>query len=365
MAKRVTSKQRLDRVRRLIQSKIGDEPKVTKENYKFDLAKALTWYGYNVEDEALRKFAIDYIKKNGMKDFLYCVQKAGVHEIRHLGMFGRLIANGQYVDFKDLEKVLLSLEDLRKKYVQQSKAATAGQPPVSIQDRILEQARLMASNVEEELDLFMEQQKSAFSMTDFIAKNEISTAVAKRIGEFFKPLAKELQEAVAGKDEQLVEGYSNFSKAGLKRYQALVQSVVDACHQKAVSVVRKPRARKPTPPSKVVGKLKYMKEHPELKLKSIDPTKIIGSSELWVYNPEKRKLAVFRAQPELTVKGTSIVNYDVQTSEMKTIRDPEKFFKGLQTTGKRAMANAWKEVRAKTSKPKARLNEDWILLAAN
>lgn len=363
MAKPVNRRKRHEKAAAFLQRNKGNEPIIDENRYVFSLADALNWYHVNTEEKDLRKYAEQYLKANGMKDFLYSVQKATFYEIRHLGMLGRLISRDQFIKFEDVERILLQLNELKERY---KKPTAKVAERVSVQDRILEQARLMAGLVEEELDAFMVKQKSDFSMTDFLATNEISTAVAKRIGEMYKSLAKELQDAVSGKDEQLVEGYSNFSKAGLKRYSTLVQSIVDACHQKAVSVVRKPRARKPKPPAKIVAKLKYMKEYPELKLKSVDPTKIVGASELWVYNPEKRKLAVFRAQfTELTVKGTSIVNFDVQTSEMKTIRDPESFFKGLQSTGKRAMANAWKEIRAKQSKPKARLNDDWLLLACN
>ena len=92
-----------------------------------------------------------------------------------------------------------------------------------------------------------------------------------------------------------------------------------------------------------------------------------GYSDLFLYNTANRKLIVFYGADGgfLGVSGMSITNYDVEKSSVKTLRDPAKFFKGLSSTGKRAMANAWKAIRAKESKPRARINEEMILLAAN
>jgi hypothetical protein len=167
----------------------------------------------------------------------------------------------------------------------------------------------------------------------------------------------------------LKEGYSQYTRRGLKQFADFVRQIVVDCNQHAVSTkaARKPRARKAKPASVIVKKLSYMKEYPELNLKSISAEKIIGATELWVYNTATRKLIVYYGADNgyLGVSGTSITNYDVEKSSVKTIRNPEQFFKALSSTGKRAINNAWKSIRAKTSKPRSRINGDMILLAAN
>jgi hypothetical protein len=67
----------------------------------------------------------------------------------------------------------------------------------------------------------------------------------------------------------------------------------------------------------------------------------------------------------LSVSGMSVLNYDLATSETKTIRKPEEFFKSITSTGKRALANAWKNIKGKGTTPRSRINEDMILFAAN
>lgn len=353
----------------------GDEPIVRKgDQYNSQLARALNWYNANRDEKDYRAYAEQYVKSSpDLRKYLYAVQKAEFLEVRSIGVLGRLVMREQHVDIKHAMHVLESLEKLSQKYkkVVESRAKATSKPttaPLSIQDRILEQARNHAAEVDAQLDVFCKEKQNTFSMKSYLLGNQVSSVVAKKIGSFFEPVAAELKEAVAGKDAQLKEGYSNFTKVQLRKFSEFIQQIVADCNQQAVSAKtqRKPRTRKVKPPAVVAAKIKPMREYAELKLKSIEPAKIIGADELWVYSPDTRKLTVFRsADGPLGVSGMSIMNYDIEKSETKTLRKPEEFFKGLSSMGKRAMANAWKAVNAKTSKPRARINDGMILLAAN
>jgi hypothetical protein len=351
----------------------GDEPRVRKETYKVDMLILLNWYNTNWEEKDYRKSAEQYIKKMSMKEYAQCVSRSSFLEIRQVGVLGRLLLTGQYVDINDIERLSLHLEKLKTKYIKTSPEPTAMKTvavaPVSIQERILENARTHAAEIDAAIDDFILNKSTSFTAKSYLKSNQVSGPVAKKVGEFYNTTYKELQEAQAGKCDQLKEGYSHLSKVELRRLVAFVQSIIDDCTQQAVSAKsqRKPRARKAKPASVIVNKMKYLREYPELNLKSIDPAKIIGSTELWVYVPEKRKLIVYRGADNgyLGVSGMSITNYDLKTSEVKTLRKPDEFFKGLSSMGKRAMGNAWKAVRAKVSNPRARINEEMILLAVN
>jgi hypothetical protein len=239
---------------------------------------------------------------------------------------------------------------------------------MSIQDRIAESARQLAGEVDNAIDQYTTD-GTEFSMKNFLLTNQVSAVVAKKIGSFYEPLVKQLDEAVAGKCAQLKEGYGQYTKRGLRQFADFVRQIVVDCNQHAVSAkaARKPRARKAKPASVIVKKLDYMKEYPALNLKSISAEKIIGATELWVYNTATRKLIVYYSADggSLGVSGMSITNYDVEKSAVKTVRNPEQFFSNLSSTGKRAITNAWKSIRAKTSSPRSRINSDMILLAAN
>jgi len=303
------------------------------------------------------------------KDYAYCVSKASYLELKAIGTVGRLICREQHIELDQLASILTRLEEVKRNYIKppvvKASIATA---PVSVQDRMVELARLHAAEFDGAIDDFAVYAESEFSAKTYLAVNEVSGPVAKKIGEFFKRTALELQEAYKGKNDDLNEGYGSFHRPHLRKFAAFVQQLVDDCMQQSVSAKaqRKPVTRKVKPASAIVKKMKYMREFVALKLRSIDPTKILGSSELWVYSPVKRKLTVYYAADDsgLGVSGMSVNNYDVAKSETKTLRKPEEFFKGL-ALGKRALASAWKAINAKVSSPRSRVNEEMILLAAN
>ena len=349
------------------------EPEVTQSRYKEQLGRALNWYNFNWEEKDYRKAAEHYILKHlKMKDASYALSKAQAIEIRAIGVIGRLVERGQYVDLDTLENIFARLDAIKTKYVKPQAVsitrATVVAPTMSIQDRILDAARTLAGEVDGAIDDYL-LNGTEFSMKAFLLGKQVSGVVAKKIGSFYTLQLKELEEAIAGKDAQLVEGYSHYTKRGLKNFAEFIRQIVADCNQQVVSAKaqRKPRARKTKPASVIVKKMSYMREFAELGLKSITADKIIGATELWVYNTSTRKMIRYTAVDDgyLGVSGMSITNYDINKSEVKTLRDPAKFFKDLSSTGKRAMASAWKGIRAKTSKPRARINDEMILLAAN
>jgi hypothetical protein len=352
----------------------GHEPVIRKERYREDLMTALNWYNANREEKDFRAYADYYIKNSPeLKEYSYAISKASFLEIKGIGVIGRLIRRDQYIDIKDMMNTLSRLEVLKAKYPKTSavekKATVAAVAPLNVQDRIAETASKFAADVDEQIDTFTKQKTNDFSMKSFLAGNAVSGIVAKKIGTKYLRLAKELDEAIATRaDPQLKEGYSHFTKPQLRKFAEFIKSIIADCNQQVVSAktARKPKARKVKPASVIAAKIKPMKEYPELKLVSIEPAKIIGADELWVYIPASRKLTVFRGVDgkPLSVSRTSITNYDVEKSETKTIRKPEQFFKGL-SYGKRAMANAWKSIETKPSKARARITDDMILLAAN
>lgn len=351
----------------------GDEPTVTKEFYQEQLTRALNWYNANREEKDYRAYADYYVKHSPeLKEYAYAVSKASFLEVRMIGVIGRLIRRQQHVDIADTMKVLERLVELGAKYKKvvapKAQQAQSVIPAPSIQDRIIETARTHAAEVEGAIDEYITN-GTEFSMKSYLLGNQVSGVVAKKIGTMFERRLAELEEAQLGKCPQLKEAYGHYTKRGLRQFTDFIRQIIADCNQQVVSAKaqRKPRARKVKPAAVVAKNIQCMREFPELGLKSIAPEKIIGATELWVYNTATRKLIWFKAADSnyLGVSGMSITNYDVQGSEVKTLRKPEEFFKKLTSTGKRAMANAWKAINAKTSSPRSRINETMILLAAN
>lgn len=183
----------------------------------------------------------------------------------------------------------------------------------------------------------------------------------------FKPILAELEEVLKGKNVQLNEGYSSYSKADIKKriewYKHFL-SDVDA-YQRLKSSNRKVRVRKPKPPSKLVAKLRYLNYSDDLKIQSVNAEKIVGSDAVWVYNQKYRRLILYVASEldkELSVKGSTIIGWDPKASYGKTLRKPEEQIKVLLSGGKVSMRNYLKDIKGKSKPVNGRINKDCLLL---
>jgi hypothetical protein len=118
------------------------------------------------------------------------------------------------------------------------------------------------------------------------------------------------------------------------------------------------------PVEKIIAKLKYQKSNEPLKLVSISPADIVGAKELWVYNTKSRKLGKYVAKEfaELSVKGTSIINFDENLSVQKTLRKPEEQLKEFKAAGKVQLRKFLDDIKAVDIKLNGRINEEVVLL---
>jgi hypothetical protein len=351
-------------------NRIKDEPTIRPENYNVDIGTALVWYTEHTDDKKRLKYAIEHFAKLNRKNEVLALNKASDFDVRQIGIMCRLLANGntlseQHMALLESRVAILVAKHKVVKEVKQAVVATA--PVVSIQERMDEKARELAGEIEGAIDEFVCTGKTTFSAKNYLLAQSVSAPIAKRIGDSFVKLYNELADVINQEDEQLVEGYSNFSKKELKAFHKFVGEIVDDCQQmvQTAKADRAPRKRKPQSPTKLVSKMKFLREFADLGLKSVKPESIIGSTEVWYYNTKYRRVGVYKGEGgnPLSVKGTTIIGFDVKESQQMTLRKPEEFFKGL-ALGKRALNNALKKLTTKPSAPNGRINEECILLGA-
>jgi hypothetical protein len=97
---------------------------------------------------------------------------------------------------------------------------------------------------------------------------------------------------------------------------------------------------------------------------SVNPIKIIGANQLWVYNVKTRKLGVYIAADAagLSVKGSSIENYKYKESISKTLRKPKEILTRVLSGGKVVLRKVMDEINSKPAELNGRINGDSILL---
>jgi hypothetical protein len=375
----VNTAKRREKTERATAAMKGDERILSEDNYMRDLILNLNYYNSHSDDKEKKKWFISHYAKIDKKIAVELLKVDEAH-FRTAGVLARMVDMGSVLREAEqnhldnyTEKLLAQIKTRQKSQDKQDKkdaaAAKEASPSnvISIQQRMEEKAHDLAGEIEGAIDDFvLGGCKSEFSTKNYLLANQVAGPIAKRIGELFVDTAKEIREAIEGEDEQLVEGYSHFNKRELKKFAEFVDGIISDCQQmvQTAKANRAPRKRKEVSPTKQVAKMKYLKEFAELNLKSVNPTGIIGSSEVWFYNTKYRRVGVYRAENgTVSVKGTTIIGFDIKESKAFTLRKPEEFFKGL-AMGKRALTNALKTLKTKPSQPNGRINEETIILGA-
>lgn len=362
----------------------GGEPrwiKPTEQNPESrQLGTLLNWYSYNKEKRDAKQFIVAYLKKVGAdKTFIedvdglpeeYFVTTVGwVARILTIGAEG--ISNKPKTHLDNfLEKLKKNIET-RKLEKAKSQEETQKQPKPDIQKFLEEQFREYYGEIVGQIDDFIENKfKSNFELRTLLSEKQVKAPQAKRIAEQLTVDVQELQDALNKKDEQLVEGYSHWSEKQLKLvigfYQTLIVSAWDwyDSAKKIGQLHRKPRARKEKSPEQQTAKVKFQRKDDTLNLTSIEAKKIIGATQLWVYNTKYRMLGVYHASNErgFFVKGTTIQNFDEHTSIEKKLRKPEETLPKVVEGGKVALRKMMDTIRCKNKNLTGRLNENTILI---
>jgi hypothetical protein len=348
---------------------------------------SMTWYRLESSNKELKPKVISWMTANGYT-------KAQVAEFKKtkdnrcgttMGSIAACLLKGMpavRADFNDGRDTAKWLKEAIARVVnegkddiddEETKAIEAAKPAVvqpSIQERLREAAARMTDELEDAIELFSADPETfdpkAFKVLNLLKGKQAKAAHARMIKDIYQRQYDEYLEVAEGSCEQLKEGYSHLTKAQLKKITAFYNEILSACDMLAqeAKVNRAPRAKKAKPVEKVVAKLKYQKSNEPLKLVSINPADIVGAKELWVYNTKSRKLGKYVAKEfaELSVKGTSIVNFDENLSVQKTLRKPEEQLKEFKAAGKVQLRKFLDDIKAVDIKLNGRINEEVVLL---
>ena len=250
---------------------------------------------------------------------------------------------------------------------QKEKEKQKSKPKVTIQDRIREQVYTLIANIEGLVDDFVESDyKDKYDFYTILTDKGCKSVHARKLKDHYLDEYNALVELYNGEDEYLKEAWGNLKPKEVQRYTDFFGIIVDDLDRiiKNASAQRKPRKTKQKSASKLIKNLKYQTEYPDLKLVSINPEKIVGATELWVYNTKYNRLGVYYAENSVrgfTVKGCTIQQFDEKISIQKTARKPEDVLSALT---KRSLKKKMKEMKTKDQPVTGRINAQTILLGA-
>lgn len=343
----------------------GGEP--TWKTGEESLTRALNWYNYHSDAKESKKFTLSYLKEiKAPKADIELLEKVSEEHFQNLGFVVRMKLRGAKLSEKNERWIDTFIGNLKGK-IKPVEPVASTTPTVSIQERVENKAKEYIAELEAGIDdcLFVKD----FTLIDpyeLMQGLGVKGAHTSHIVKFFQKRLQEIEEVVKGKDADLKEGYSHFSKTDLKAYSKLLNNIITDAGKLAqnAKITRKPRKAKAKPVDKVVSKLQYKKEDNGFKIVSIDPTNIVGSSQLWVFNTKTRKLGVYNSIDAggLNVKGTTITNYNESTSVQKTVRKPEVVLPNCLKGGKIVLKKLLPDINAVEQGLTGRINSDIILL---
>jgi hypothetical protein len=351
-----------------------DAKKWSPDKLRQEITHALYFYNYYMSAADMRKYVVEFGQqhlkwgKAEIAAFAECEDsRVGIT----IGSISKMILRGcpmspnaEFITYKIAE--LLAYGNAR--LAEKAEVVVKTVAKRNVQDHLRDKLADTIGDLEAMYDLMIE---GGAELPDFMAyfrEANMPQAFVSRIREKYAEQYEELLESQNKKgDTALREAYAWMTKAEFKRYDAWYKALFDALttYGAVKAAVRKVRKPRPVSKEKLVKKVKYLTEFKELNLVSINPTDIIGATELWVYNTKTRKIGKYTAAVSsgvLGIKGSTILGFDEKLSVAKTLRKPQEQMKAFMGAGKIQLRKFMDNIRATEIALTGRLNGDTVIL---
>ena len=356
---------------------MGEEPFFPLQpedgNRTVALTYGFTWYNRFYGKKDAKDLLCQYLDHHSRGDEAKIVRKVDEKEfLMTLSWLARMNLRG--LELNEHEELTLEneisrlLKVVNKPEVVEKEKEPSNRP--NIQEIMKEKARDAAGELEGVFDDFYTTGKVSQKTVDIVAKFNVMSQHIPLIVEIWKRKQSEFENVSETDDKELKEAYGNLGKIQLRNILKFIEGVLGDLNSyiSIKKASKAPRKKKAVPVEKIVSKLKYLKEFKDpvnkLDLLSIHPTKLHGASEAWVYDTAKRKLHHYIADEyskTFTVKGNTILGFDSNNSEIKTLRKPGEQIKEIMGS-KPAARKYFKDIKAVSAIPNGRFNENMLIL---
>jgi hypothetical protein len=331
-------------------------------NYKSALSRAFNFYNQDNGKKEARLYLKTYIKHSGLGVNIDNVSDSDI--ILTYGWLARMVLNGNMLLPRHLEdldsyiKTLSTTKEVIKVLIEKT-------PRLSVQDYMQDKIAEVIGELEGQVDEFLKDGKE-FDLYNYMQANSIPKPYCKDIDAWARKRGMEFTEVYKTTDKDVKEGYSNISRRQQANLVKLFGSfIVDLeKYSQFKKANRKPRITKAKPPAVQVARIKFKKEDTELGIKSVNPSEMVGASQVWVYNVKYKRLAAYRSDSVqgIQVKGSTLQNYDPDMSECRSIRRPEAFLKVLLDASKVKLRKLLSDLTTKGYDVTGRINDECIIV---
>jgi hypothetical protein len=356
---------------------VGEEPRWA-EQPTYDrfavMTRAFNWYGYFYGKKEAKDFIAAHLDRLEQTKDAKLVRSMPDSQVRTTtGWLCRMVDMGlqlnenEQVKYNNMLKEILSVKQQLKEAVTEQPDAV---PKITIQDRLRERVGECLGELEGQFDEFIAagaKLNADYKPVAVMRSMNIAPQMIATIRDVWTRKQSEFDEAVAGRDADLVKAYDYMTKTQLKNCVKFCELVISDCgaYVQIKKVERKPRKVKPVAPEKRAAKFKTQAEFLELKLKSLPAAQLVDKSEAWLYDTKKRKLIHLVADEyakAFTVKNNSVIGFSTTETQQKTVRKPADTIKAIAAAGKPAARKIFKDLKTTETAWNARGTENLIIL---
>ncbi len=334
-----------------------------------DVLSSINWYVTTSDKRNYKKWTLEWMKdkrSSWTDEDIDFAKRSSLKEFRSYGHYCRMLSRG----FPHINQLTDVVETYITKLIglgKSKKASRSEKVVISPKERMENQVTELAGEL---MQLCDDANQSIMKKTDdhkkikiyqWLKGKQVGYRQAEMLALVFSPALAELDELMKGEDNQLMEGYSYLGKRQQKTLHKFMSDLVSDClrYNADNKTTRKKRKIDPT---KVVSKVQYEKSSKEFGIKSVDPVDILDSSKVVVYSTKYNTLSVYYAcvGQTLSIKGTTIQNFDEDKSESRTIKKPKDIIKTIKNQS--TLDKVWNSQHSMIKSPNGRLNANTVIL---
>ncbi len=353
---------------------LGPEPALSPTYTQGELCRALNWYNYEIDKDKAARWIREYAKTRFSADQTASLVKNAGKIPNTLIALARMVSIGSPVApvkgdhlFAELSKLLAAgdlLNDAGPPDLiidEDAAAPLVSNPPVASNPK--RAARHSETAIVYVDGLFT---RSFFERVDTAGIYEKLLGMGLKSAAYLTEEYELTLSDLKGfeKDPQLQEAYGRFSKPERARAIKFLEGLFEEVSKFNIlkKANRKPRAVKAPSTEKLVKSVRYRVEaDPSTGLKSMPPSKAIGSAFLGLYNAKTRVLSCYVGE-KLSFKGSSVVGFDEAKSFARKIRKPQEIAANF-ATGTQKKAERWfADLKTVAFKPNGRINSDSLFI---
>jgi len=341
----------------------GSEPILESYPDGVDITNAYNWYNYMHGSKKSLDHVVEFMKNSDYPDDeVQQVANLNYKSMITLGVsvgwIARIMTNGTELPFEMVNKVSEGINHLLE-ISHDIPTRKRKSPQVST----LMKSYQYIDMLDDQKDDDLENKVKKPNIYGWLVEHGVKGPVAVHVMEHYKKVLEEIDGALNKTHKDLVEAYHCYSKAELKYMSVWFNTLIAACDKLIKGSTRKRKKKVKTARQQTIA-VQYQKDDPKYKVVSVEPVKLVGASEVWLFNTRYKKLTVLYTgtRDGFTVKGTTVYGFDPDKSITKIVRKPEVILKRVWDGGSIIRNKIMKELKTKEQKAVGRINSDTLLV---